>query len=86
MMDPTSPASPWLAELLHLPDWVALLIMGIYLAAKIGLAGFVLARTGRSPLWSLAILVPFGEIVGIWALAYCRWPRYEAARAERPFP
>ncbi len=85
-MEQAAPASPWLAELLQLPDWAALTIMGVYLAAKIGLAGFLLARTGRSPLWSLVILIPFGEVVGVWALAYAPWPRYEAARAERSFP
>lgn len=85
MIEPT-PASPWLAEILRLPDWVALLVMGIYLAIKIGLAGFVLARTGRSPLWSLMIMVPIGEVVGVWLLAYAPWPRYEAARRGDTFP
>lgn len=85
MIEPI-PAPLWLTELLHLPDWLALLVMGIYLAFKIGLAGFVLARTGRSPLWSLVIMVPVGEILGIWLLAYAPWPRYEAARRGDTFP
>ena len=73
-------AAPWLEGLLHLPQWVALLIIGIYVMLKVGLAGFVLARTGRSPLWALVLIVPVLEILGIWALAYAPWPRYERAR------
>jgi hypothetical protein len=72
-------APDWLSAL-GTPYWLYLLIVGLYVAALIGLAGWVLARTGRSPLWSLLLLVPTVNVVAIWALAYAKWPRFEAGR------
>lgn len=51
-------------------------IYGIVLTAQIGAAAFILARTGRSPVWALVLLVPFVSIVAIWAFAFARWPRF----------
>ncbi|WP_207480757.1 hypothetical protein [Arenibaculum pallidiluteum] len=83
-MEPSSSAAPWLAPILQLPEWVALLIVGLYVMAKVGLAGFVIARTGRSPLWALVLVFPLLEIAGVWALAYGTWPRYERAARDVP--
>jgi len=62
-----------------LSPWLAHLILGLILVARIGGAGFILARSGRSPLWALAILVPLVSIVGLWVFAFVRWPRLEPA-------
>lgn len=69
-----------LGDILQMPYWLSLLVVGLIMAARIGFAGYVLARTGRSPLWSLALLVPLLELVGIWVLAYVRWPRMDGPR------
>lgn len=34
----------------------------------------VVKRTGRSPWWSLLVFVPLVNIVGLWLLAYSKWP------------
>jgi len=67
---------------LHLPPWIASVLLGVQIAAKIGLGGWVLARTGRSPLWILLILVPYAEVVAVWVLAYCPWPAEALVRAK----
>lgn len=82
---PTSPVLlDWLFTQTAIPEWLFLLIVGIILAARIGFAGYVLARAGFSPLWSLVLLVPLADIPAIWLFAYARWPRYKAARNVTP--
>ena len=49
---------------------VVLAALAIYL---IPLARIV-HRTGYSAWWVLLTLVPFGNIVGLWILAFARWP------------
>jgi hypothetical protein len=61
--------------LMLLPTWLGYLIMGMLILLLLALAGFVLARLGFKPLWSLLLIVPFAQVVVVWALALCRWPR-----------
>lgn len=61
--------------LLQLPFWAGHLIVGVLLTYSMGLGGWVLVRAGRSPLWVLLMLVPYLNLLGIWVLAYIRWPR-----------
>lgn len=68
--------------LLHLPEWAAHIIIGVMIALKIGLGGWVLARTGRSPLWILLLLVPYAELIGPWVFAYAPWPAEALVRAR----
>ena len=75
--------------LLHLPGWLISVVVGVQISAKIGLGGWILARGGRSPLWILLLLVPYGELLALWVFAYADWPaerlaREAAARAEPP--
>lgn len=69
----------WLFTQTAMPEWLFLLMVGLVLAARIGFAGYVLARAGFSPLWSLVLLVPLADIPAIWIFAYVRWPRYRGA-------
>lgn len=69
-------------EVLGMPPWAGLLVVGLTLAYMIGAAGFVLAKSGRSPLWSLVLLVPVANVVAIWAFAYARWPRFAPEDVE----
>ena len=46
--------------------------------------GVVLVRTGRSPLWALAFLLPYAGVVVLWVLAYVRWPRQAGDDADPP--
>lgn len=79
--------------LLHLPGWLISVVVGVQISAKIGFGGWILARSGRSPLWILALLVPYGELLALWVFAYAEWPAERLAReaaanaaAEAPPP
>ncbi len=66
--------------LMHLPSWLGSVLFGLQLSLKIGLGGWVLARTGRSPLWVLLLLVPYLDLAMIWLFAYAEWPAERLAR------
>lgn len=34
----------------------------------------IVQRTGHSGWWVLLVLVPFGNIIGLWLLGFGRWP------------
>lgn len=54
----------------------------------------ILRRTGYSEWWSLLVLVPVANIIGLWWFAYARWPGGGSARptlsssslSQRPAP
>lgn len=64
-------------ELFAEPNWINLLIIGLTLTATMGFGAFALVKIGHSPLWALVLLVPVAVVVGLWVLAYKRWPRLE---------
>ncbi len=68
--------------LLHLPGWVVSVVVGVQISAKIALGGWILARSGRSPLWILLLLVPYAELFAIWVFAYADWPAERLARPD----
>ncbi len=37
--------------------------------------GLILRRTGLSPWWALLCFVPVAALLGLWLLAFMRWPR-----------
>jgi hypothetical protein len=37
----------------------------------------ILRRTGYSGWWVLLLFVPLGNVVGLWCLAFARWPALE---------
>ena len=74
------------AALLHLPPWLGYFLLGLLLTYMIGTAGWIIARSGRSPLWALLLLVPWVNVVAIWLFAYCRWPAANPAEAADEGP
>ena len=36
--------------------------------------GIILRRLGYSEWFALVTFIPFGALVGLWVLAYARWP------------
>ncbi len=68
--------------LLRLPEWQSHLIIGVLLAYKMGLAGFILARAGFTPLLALLLLVPYVDLIALWLFAYRRWPSQAQGRAD----
>jgi hypothetical protein len=39
--------------------------------------GRILKRIGMSPFWSVVALIPLGNLVGLWVLAFVDWPSGE---------
>lgn len=71
---------------LGLPPWATLLIVACILMYGMFLAGKILARLGINPAYALLLLLPFVQIVAVWAFAYMRWPRYENAKSQSTPP
>jgi dipeptide/tripeptide permease len=42
----------------------------------------IVQRTGRTGWWSLLFFTGPGMIVGLWLLAYCRWPALDSASPQ----
>lgn len=59
----------------HLPPVIGYGVMGLLLAFTLAVGGFALSRMGFAPLWVLLLLVPFAGVIGLWILAFRRWPR-----------
>ena len=68
---------------LGLEPWLGYLIVAVILTYTLALGGWILAKAGRSPLWVLLLLVPYVNVIGIWAFAYARWPFMERTEGER---
>ncbi len=66
--------------LLHLPPWLGSIVVGVQLTLKVGIGGWLLARTGRSPLWVFLLLVPYVDLVALWLFAYAGWPAERLVR------
>lgn len=69
-----------MAAILHLPPWLGYLAVGLVLMYTIGLAGMVAAKAGHSPLWALALLVPYLNVLVLWLFAYVEWPALNRRR------
>lgn len=39
----------------------------------------IMHRIGRSGWWTLFVVTGPGLIIGLWLLAYCRWPAFDKA-------
>lgn len=61
-----------------LPVWAQYLTQGLLLSVLLCFSAVVLARAGRSPYWALLALVPFAFVVGLWFIAYSKWPQQNA--------
>ena len=54
---------------------VAFIIVGIP-------TGVVLRRLGYSEWWALVMFIPGGALIGLWVLAFARWPGPDVASAK----
>ena len=57
-----------------LPIWAEYLVAGITLLILLVTAGIAIGKTGRHPIWALALLLPYVQIIALWGLAYKAWP------------
>ena len=62
--------------------WQSYLIIGMLILLFVAFSGMVLIRTGRSPLWCLALLVPVVQIIALWALAFADWPNIDEKKSK----
>lgn len=64
--------------MLFLPGWLSTLVAVLAITWTICMAGLVLGKTGRNPLWALVVFLFFPLLTaGLWLLAYMRWPRQQ---------
>jgi len=56
--------------------YVPLIIICLLLLPPIGR---ILRRTGHSPWWCVLAVIPLANLIGLWVLAYGRWPAAEKA-------
>ncbi len=67
----------WLFSMEH---WLVNLLIGIHIVLLIAAAAFASVRMGVTPLWTLLLVVPFLQIVGLAGIAFVRWPRVDGPR------
>lgn len=66
-----------------LPGWLGTLVAVLAITWTACMAGLVLGKTGRNPLWALLVFLFFPLLtLGLWLLALGRWPRQD--QASRP--
>lgn len=51
------------------------IIFVLFIAILLYPIGRILDRIGLSPLWSVVVLVPVANLVGLWIVALFDWPR-----------
>ena len=59
--------------------WQQMLIMSLIGAFIVLTGGMMAGRAGRAPFWSLLLLIPYVQIVALWAFAFMPWPRIDDA-------
>jgi hypothetical protein len=42
----------------------------------------ILKRLGLNPFLSLICLIPIGNLIGLWVLAYARWPNIDETASK----
>ena len=62
------------AWFMQLSPYISMTIIGLMIAAVLTLAGFILARLGYKPLWALLLLPPTVNVIGLWLLAFIKFP------------
>jgi hypothetical protein len=59
--------------------WQWLFVIFLIVVLSIPIAR-ILTRIGYSKWWTIVYFIPFVNIVGIWILAYSRWPAVDRTR------
>lgn len=62
-------------SLVHLIIILVIALLFVFPIAKI------VSRTGLSGWWALLFFVPVVSVIGLWVLAYARWPAIEKTTA-----
>ncbi|MBK67247.1 MAG: hypothetical protein CMP22_03845 [Rickettsiales bacterium] len=57
-----------------LPQWLEYTIVGLIIIYYMFCWGKIMARLGHSPGWSLALLLPYIQIITFWVFAFKKWP------------
>ena len=60
-------------DALQLSHVVTLVVVGFHLVSVVPVSRIV-HRLGLNPAWSLLYFIPVGGLVGLWFLAWGRWP------------
>lgn len=60
-----------------LPLWGQYLLQGILIFVMLASAAVVLSRAGRSPYLVFLLVVPYVQIIALWAFAFTLWPAAE---------
>lgn len=63
--------------ILGLEPWQGYLVIALILTYTVSIGGWAVAKAGRSPLWVLLLLIPYLNVLAVWAFAYARWPALE---------
>ncbi|MGC1857955.1 MAG: hypothetical protein WA725_14535 [Pseudolabrys sp.] len=58
-------------------QWLIFIFFIVFLGITIAR---ILTRIGYSKWWTIVYFIPFVNIVGIWILAYSRWPAVDRTR------
>jgi uncharacterized membrane protein YhaH (DUF805 family) len=56
--------------------WHLIIVVVLFVAFLMPIAR-ILHRAGLSRAWCLLFFVPLGNLIGLWAFAYTRWPALE---------
>ncbi len=73
------------ADTVDLADFVAILIPYIVVVIITGIPALrIFGRLGLSRAWALLAIIPLGNILVIWIIAYKCWPVEELTKAQRP--
>ena len=52
--------------------------LGVVAISTLFPIGRILSRMGYSVWWLLVFFVPFGPVVGLWLIAFAKWPITDA--------
>ena len=50
------------------------IVFAVFAAILLYPLGRILGRLGLSPFWSVLAFVPLANLIGLWLLAFIRWP------------
>ena len=51
------------------------ILFAVFAALVLYPIGRILARIGFSPFWSVIVLIPLANLVGLWIIALSDWPK-----------
>lgn len=66
-----------------LPLWAEYALAGVALLYIMVAGGIVVSKVGRHPAWSLALLLPYAQIVFLYWLAFANWPAEKPTRLDK---